>query len=136
MSVLSSLLLSSRVVAILKYQYHLLYQPLFLSFSCASCYYMSIYPTAVFLRTTIEIKLHSFFVLSLPSHHLQNFFTTIFNFNEFRFVYVSTIRFIFDSEYTYLLTHSLIHTLTHSLTHSLTYSLTNSLIHSLTHSLI
>ena len=30
--VLSSLLLSSVVVALIKYQYHLLYQPLFLSF--------------------------------------------------------------------------------------------------------
>ena len=49
----------------------------------------------------MEIKLHTFFVLSLPSHHMKNFFTTIFNFNEF--VYVVNIRFICDGEI-YLLT--------------------------------
>ena len=51
----------------------------------------------------MEIKLHTFFVLSLPSHHMKNFFTTIFNFNEFIFVYVVNIRFICDGEI-YLLT--------------------------------
>ena len=30
-----------------------------------------------FYRTTMEIKLHSFFVLSLPLHLMKNFFTTI-----------------------------------------------------------
>ena len=44
----------------------------------------------------MEIKLHSFFVLSLTSLHMENFFTTIFNFNEFLFVYVVNIRFICD----------------------------------------
>ena len=46
----------------------------------------------------MEIKLHSFFVLSLPSHLLENFFTTIFNFNEFMFVYVVNVVFICDGE--------------------------------------
>ena len=34
--------------------------------------------------------------LSLPSHLTENFLTTIFNFNEFIFVYVADIRFICD----------------------------------------
>ena len=34
--------------------------------------------------------------LSLPSHLIENFLTTIFNFNEFMFVYVADIRFICD----------------------------------------
>ena len=51
----------------------------------------------------MEIKLHSFFVLSLTSLHMENFFTTIFNFNEFLFVYVVNIRFICDGGI-YLLT--------------------------------
>ena len=44
----------------------------------------------------MEIKLHSFSVLSLPSHLTT--ITTIYNFNEFIFVYVINIRFICDSE--------------------------------------
>ena len=46
----------------------------------------------------MEIKLPSFFVLSLSSHLMENFFNTIFNFNEFIFVYVVNIRFICDGE--------------------------------------
>ena len=46
----------------------------------------------------MEIKLHSFFVLSLPSHLVENFFTTIFNFNEFIFVYAVNVRFVCDGE--------------------------------------
>ena len=34
--------------------------------------------------------------LSLPSHFIENFLTTIFNFNEFIFAYVADIRFICD----------------------------------------
>ena len=46
---LSSLLPSLVVVvALLKYQYYLLYQPLFLTFSYVSCCFISIYPTIVF----------------------------------------------------------------------------------------
>ena len=44
----------------------------------------------------MEIKLQSFFVLSLPSH--LTIITTIFNFNDFIFVYVINIRFICDGE--------------------------------------
>ena len=46
--------------------------------------------------TTIEIKLQSFFVLSVPSHVTT--ITTIFNFNEFIFVYLKNIRFICNGE--------------------------------------
>ena len=52
----------------------------------------------------MEKKLPSFFVLSLPSHFMENFLNTIFNFNEFIFVYVVKIRFICDGEI-YLLTY-------------------------------
>ena len=51
----------------------------------------------------MEIKLPSFFVLSLPSHLMENFFNTIFNFNEFIFIYVVNIRVICYDEI-YLLT--------------------------------
>ena len=44
----------------------------------------------------MEIKLHSFSVLSLPSHLTT--ITTIYNFNEFIFVYVINIRFVCDSK--------------------------------------
>ena len=53
----------------------------------------------------MEIKLPSFFVLSQPSHLMENFFNTIFNFNEFVFVYVANIRFICDGKI-YLLTYA------------------------------
>ena len=105
--VLSSLLLlSSVVVALIKYHYHLLYQPLFLSFSYVSCCFISIYPTTVFEGTTMEIKLISFFVLSLPSHLMENFSNTVFNFKEFLFVYVVNVRFICDGKI-YLLTYKI-----------------------------
>ena len=52
----------------------------------------------------MEIKFQNFFVLSLPSHLTT--ITTIFNFNEFIFVYVINIRFICDDEI-YLLTYLL-----------------------------
>ena len=93
-------------VALLKYQYHLLYQPLFLSFSCVSCCFMSVYPTTVFLRGHNENNVTQLFVLSLHSHLMENFFTTIFNFNEFIFVHVVNITFICAGEIcllTYLL---------------------------------
>ena len=45
----------------------------------------------------MEIKLHSFFVLSLPSQLMETFFTAIFNFNEF-ILYVVNIRFICDGK--------------------------------------
>ena len=66
----------------------------------------------------MEIQLHSLFVLSLPLHLVENFFTTIFNFNEFIFLYVLNIRFIWDGEI-----YSFVYSLTHP-THSLTYLLT------------
>ena len=47
---------------------------------------------------SVKIKLRSFFVLSLPSHLMENLFTTIFNFNEYIFVYVVNIVFICDGE--------------------------------------
>ena len=50
-----------------------------------------------FLLFYINIP-HRFFVLSLPSHVVENFFTTIFNFNEFIFVNVVNIIFICDGE--------------------------------------
>ena len=50
----------------------------------------------------MEIMLHSFFVLSLPSHLMENFFTTMFNFIEFIFVYVANIRFICDGQIYFL----------------------------------
>ena len=53
----------------------------------------------------MEIKLPSFFVLSQPSHLMENFFNTIFNFNEFVFVYIANIRFICDGKI-YLLTYA------------------------------
>ena len=43
-------LLLSVVVALIKYQYYLLYQPPFLGFSSVSSCFTSIYPTTVFLR--------------------------------------------------------------------------------------
>ena len=46
---LLSLLSLSVVVALIKYQYHLLYQPLFVSFSYVSSCFISIYLT-LFLR--------------------------------------------------------------------------------------
>ena len=46
--VLSSLLFLPVVVVLIKFQYHLLHQPLFLSFSYVSCCFISIYPTTVF----------------------------------------------------------------------------------------
>ena len=51
----------------------------------------------------METKLPSFLVLSLPSHLMENFFSTVLNFNKFIFVYVVNIRFICDGEI-YLLT--------------------------------
>ena len=102
--VLSSFLLSLVVVALLKYQYHLLYQPVFLSFSYLFCCFKSKYPTTVFLRDHSVSKFQSFFVLSLPLHLTT--ITKIFNFNEFIFVYVINIRFICDDEI-YLLTYLL-----------------------------
>ena len=45
-----SLLLLSVVVALIKYQYYLLYQPPFLGFSYVTSCFTSIYPTTVFLR--------------------------------------------------------------------------------------
>ena len=56
-----------------------------------------------FLLFYINIP-HRIFVLSLPSHVMENFFTTIFNFNEFIFVNVVNIIFICDGEI-YLLTY-------------------------------
>ena len=50
-----------------------------------------------FLLFYINIP-HRIFVLSLPSHVMENFFTTIFNFNEFIFVNVVNIIFICDGE--------------------------------------
>ena len=44
----------------------------------------------------MEIKFQSFFVLSQPLHITT--ITTIFNFNEFVFVYIINIRFICDGE--------------------------------------
>ena len=52
----------------------------------------------------MEIKLRSFFLLSLPSHVMEKIFTKIFNFDEFIFLYVVNIRFICDGEI-YLLTY-------------------------------
>ena len=102
--VLWSSLLLSIVVALTKYQYHLLCQLLFLSFSYVSFCFISIYHTTVlFWESRMEIKLHSFFVLSLTLHFMENFFTTVFYFSKFTFVYVVNIRFICDGE-TYLLT--------------------------------
>ena len=102
--VLWSSLLLSIVVALTKYQYHLLCQLLFLSFSYVSFCFISIYHTTVFFwESRMEIKLHSFFVLSLTLHFMENFFTTVFYFSKFTFVYVVNIRFICDGE-TYLLT--------------------------------
>ena len=48
--VLSSSLLSLVVVALIKYQYHLLCQPLFLSFSYIFCCFILIYPTTIILK--------------------------------------------------------------------------------------
>ena len=42
-------LLSSVAVALIQYQYHVLYQSLFLSFSYGSCCFISIYRATVFL---------------------------------------------------------------------------------------
>ena len=52
----------------------------------------------------MEIKLHSFFVLTLPSHCMRKYFTTVFNLIEFILVYVVNIRFVCDGEI-YLLTY-------------------------------
>ena len=54
----------------------------------------------------MQIKLHSFFVLSLPSHLMETFFTISFNFNKLIFVYVISIRLICDGEI-YILTYIL-----------------------------
>ena len=88
----SFLLLLSVVVALIKYQYCLLYQPIFLSFSYVSYSFTSIYLTNAFLRDQILIKFYIFFVLSLSLHLMEKFFTTVFNFNEFIFVYIVNIK--------------------------------------------
>ena len=78
----SFLLLLSVVVALIKYQYCLLYQPIFLSFSYVSCSFTSIYLTNAFLRDQILIKFYSFFVLSLSLHLMERFlpqFSTLMN---------------------------------------------------------
>ena len=54
----------------------------------------------------MEIKLHSFLCVFLGIAPYGDHFTTIFNFNEFIFVYVVNIRFICDGEI-YLLTYLL-----------------------------
>ena len=56
----------------------------------------SVYPTTIFLRDHNGNKVPNFFVLSLPSHLTT--ITTIFNFNEFIFVYFISIRFICDGQ--------------------------------------
>ena len=61
-------------------------------------------PPLFFLRDHNGNKVSEFFMLSLPSHLTT--ITTIFNFNEFIFVYVINIRFICDDEI-YLLTYLL-----------------------------
>ena len=97
--VLSSL--SSVVVALIKYQYHLfhlIYLPLFWDHN--------------------ENKVTQLFCSSLQSHLMENVFTTIFNFDEFIFAYVVNIRFICDGE---------IYLLTYVLTYLLTYLLTSKL---------
>ena len=53
-------------------------------------------PPLFFLRDHNGNKVSEFFMLSLPSHLTT--ITTIFNFNEFIFVYVINIRFICDDE--------------------------------------
>ena len=91
------ILLSLVVEALLKYQYHFLYQPLFLSFSCFLLFYISI-PHHCFIRDHNRNKVTQLFRVILPSHVMPNFSTTIFNFNEFIFVYVVNIRFICDGK--------------------------------------
>ena len=105
---LSSLLLSLVVAALLKCQYHLLYQPLFLSFSYVSCCFMSIYPTTVFC---FFLKYHNgnkvtqpFCVIPAIAPYRELF---CHNFNEFIFVYVVNTRFICHGEI-YFLTYLLI----------------------------
>ena len=53
-------------------------------------------------------KVTQLFCVILASHLKENFFATIFNFNEFIFVNVVNIRFICDGEI-YLLTYLRIH---------------------------
>ena len=91
------ILLSLVVEALLKYQYHFLYQPLFLSFSCFLLFYINI-PHHCFIRDHNRNKVTQLFRVILPSHVMPNFSTTIFNFNEFIFVYVVNIRFICDGK--------------------------------------
>ena len=55
----------------------------------------------------MEIKLHSFFVLSLSSHLIHEFFTTVFNLNKFILLCVVNIRFICDGEIYFLSTSSI-----------------------------
>ena len=47
--------------------------------TCVSCYFVT-----------------QLFCVILTLHHMENFFTTIFNFNEYLFVYVVNIRLICD----------------------------------------
>ena len=63
--VLSSLLLSLAAVPLLKCKYHLLYQPLFLSFPYVSCCFISVYPTTVFLRYRNTNKVTQLFCVIL-----------------------------------------------------------------------
>ena len=74
-------------------------------FICFLLFYIYIPHHLFFWESRMEIKLHSFFVLSLTLHLMENFFTTVFYFSKFTFVYVVNIRFICicDGE-TYLLT--------------------------------
>ena len=67
------------------------------SYICLLLFYINI-STNVFLRDHNGNKVTQFFVLSLTSHHMENFFTTIFNFNEFILVCVVNIRFICNDE--------------------------------------
>ena len=69
-----SFLLSLLVIALLKYQYHLLYQPLFLSFSYVSFCSKWIYPTTVFLRDhngNKVSKLYRVIPAIAPYHNFQ-----------------------------------------------------------------
>ena len=89
--------LLSVVVALIKFQYHLLCQPLFLSFSYVSCCFTSIYPL-LFFKDHIGNKVAQLFCVIHAIALYGRLSTTIFNFDEFIFVYVINIRFICNGE--------------------------------------
>ena len=83
---------------------HLLYQPLFQAFQMFPVAFTSIYSTNIYLRDHNGNIVKKLFCVICAIAHYREVSTTIFNFNEFIFVYVVNIRFTCDGTI-YLLTY-------------------------------